>query len=120
MVTDTANWQVAYLDCWTSRGELIDACMASAHVPWFLDLRLAAKYRCRTRSCACSAASASLTVLRIYSRRPLHGPLHGLRARALVPGPVARHQVQVPDPHLCIRPVSCDTFWPGMTFDDRP
>jgi len=45
VVTDTRSWRVAYLDCWTTRDELIDACMASAHVPWFFDLRPAAQYR---------------------------------------------------------------------------
>lgn len=45
VVTATRNWRLAYLDCWTTRDELIDACMASAHVPYFLDLRLSATYR---------------------------------------------------------------------------
>ncbi|KAK9837125.1 hypothetical protein WJX81_004755 [Elliptochloris bilobata] len=47
VVTDTRDWRQTYLDCWTSRDELIDACMATAHVPFFLDLRLSAAYRGR-------------------------------------------------------------------------
>lgn len=59
MVTDTRDWRQTYLDCWTTRDELIDACMATAHVPFFLDLRLSAAYR-RASSvlCACGAAVA--------------------------------------------------------------
>ena len=33
------------LDCFQTRGELIDACLASAHVPFFLDGRGAARFR---------------------------------------------------------------------------
>ena len=45
VVTDTRDWRQTYLDCWTTRDELIDACMATAHVPFFLDFRLSAAYR---------------------------------------------------------------------------
>lgn len=60
VVTDTRDWRQTYLDCWTTREELIDACMATAHVPFFLDLRLSAPYRRASSAlCVCVAAVAS-------------------------------------------------------------
>lgn len=45
VVTSVPSLQLRALDCFQTRGELIDACLASAHVPFFLDGRGAARFR---------------------------------------------------------------------------
>lgn len=46
VVTRVKSLQLAYLDDWETKAELIDANMASAHIPFFLDWRPFATYRC--------------------------------------------------------------------------
>lgn len=90
VVTDTSDWQQAYLDCWTTRDELIDACMASAHVPFFLDLRLAATYRCRPVRCFCrrTCAFPVITTRVLAPGIALHGGwLHALALAGCHPFP---------------------------------
>ena len=45
VVTDVRNFQLAYIDDFATKAELIDANMASAHIPFFLDWRPFATYR---------------------------------------------------------------------------
>ena len=45
MVTDVSSFQLAYIDDFATKAELIDANMASAHIPFFLDWRPYATYR---------------------------------------------------------------------------
>ena len=45
IVTDIGSRQLAYLDDFKTKEELIDANMASAHIPFFLDWKPFAMYR---------------------------------------------------------------------------
>ena len=45
VVTNVKALQLAYIDDWETKAELIDANMASAHIPFFLDWRPFATYR---------------------------------------------------------------------------
>lgn len=45
VVTAVPSLRLSALDCFQTRGELIDACLASAHVPFFLDGRGTARFR---------------------------------------------------------------------------
>ncbi|CAL5223367.1 g5872 [Coccomyxa viridis] len=45
VVTRVPSFQLTYIDDFATKEELIDACMASAHIPFFLDWRATAKYR---------------------------------------------------------------------------
>ena len=48
VVTNVRNFQLEYVDDFATKDELIDANMASAHIPFFLDGRPFASYRCAT------------------------------------------------------------------------
>ena len=50
MVTNIRSFQLAYIDDFSTKAELIDACMASAHIPFFLDWKPYATYRCGERA----------------------------------------------------------------------
>ena len=45
VVTSVPSLRLRALDCFQTRAELIDACLASAHVPFFLDGKGAARFR---------------------------------------------------------------------------
>ena len=45
VVTDVPSLRTSTLDCFTTKAELVDACLASAHVPFFLDGKPCARYR---------------------------------------------------------------------------
>ena len=46
VVTKVPSFQLVYIDEFATKDELIDACMASAHIPFFLDWKATATYRC--------------------------------------------------------------------------
>lgn len=46
MVTKVPSFQLVYIDEFATKDELIDACMASGHIPFFLDWKATATYRC--------------------------------------------------------------------------
>ena len=45
VVTKVPSFKLTYIDDYATKEELIDACMASAHIPFFLDWRPTASYR---------------------------------------------------------------------------
>ena len=45
VVTKVPSFRLTYIDDYATKEELIDACMASAHIPFFLDWRPTASYR---------------------------------------------------------------------------
>lgn len=45
VVTQIPSFEIAYVEDFTSKQDLIDACLASAHVPFFLDGRATCTYR---------------------------------------------------------------------------
>ena len=45
VVTSLRSLQLVYIDDWATKEELIDANMASAHIPFFLDWKPFAMYR---------------------------------------------------------------------------
>lgn len=45
VVTQIPSFKIAYVENFTSKQDLIDACLASAHVPFFLDGRATCNYR---------------------------------------------------------------------------
>lgn len=45
VVTQIPSFEIAYVEDFTSKQDLIDACLASAHVPFFLDGRATCNYR---------------------------------------------------------------------------
>ena len=45
VVTQIPTFEIAYVENFTSKQDLIDACLASAHVPFFLDGRATCNYR---------------------------------------------------------------------------
>lgn len=45
VVTDIRGFQLAYVDDFATKDELIDANLASAHIPFFLDGRPFASFR---------------------------------------------------------------------------
>ena len=63
-MTKVPSFQLSYIDDFASKEELIDACMASAHIPFFLDWRPTATYRCTLRACLslCCSIQTSLGV----------------------------------------------------------
>lgn len=48
VVTGVPSLRLATVDCFATKDELVDACLASAHVPFFLDGRPFARYKDRT------------------------------------------------------------------------
>ena len=57
VVTKIPSFQLTYIDDFATKDELIDACMASAHIPFFLDWRATAKYRCNLQPAPLRMAS---------------------------------------------------------------
>lgn len=54
VVTDVRSLQLSYIDDFATKEELIDANLASAHIPFFLDGRPFASYRCAASCCVAS------------------------------------------------------------------
>ena len=83
-MTKVPSFQLSYIDDFASKEELIDACMASAHIPFFLDWRPTATYRCTVQAClslccsiqACSVSLSSLAAARQLLQTELLSTLH--------------------------------------------
>lgn len=62
------SFQLTYIDDFATKEELIDACMASAHIPFFLDWRATAKYRYSFLSAPCMLATHGKDVCSLLLR----------------------------------------------------